>query len=446
MGERIMIEIKSAELDFDTLRARRFGVRPIVDFLQRIYGLENYDYFRKANKARHEIPEETKTAVDERVFDETGKLFRVGWGKGLWYASMLRTNEVINYAGRIYFPDQDRKASLTVNIAFSDNRPSTILERLTQPACVIGEQCRAEQLRQLALAIPCGEEIVSNDGEIKIKLSELNKKLEKEFFVGRSGDPKEFRVYSYHMPGTNKLVGFSHDYREATFPGRLWIKELTYPVREIGIRDDEGRITGVVPVLYDQKIKDFGSLIIKGLYKSHKRPNGTNGGKIQIVPHVEDGLGVRVIPMRGGHPLRDRVAEQLGGNLRKWFGPDNVKEDDDIDPDNGRKDRFLCRRYKVYKEYYQGARPDFEVMIQSLEDFVSQMCEIGKFNPDLGMHDGPAHPLYKLKQVAAVAPDLWPNPVFPIDHSLAKKIASYEIAVSLARAQRIYPPPYEELE
>lgn len=435
--------IERPELNFSILRATGMGTRPVVRYLQEIFGRENYELFRRAGKHEEYIPEEAKQAVDRRVNEQIGRRFGIEWGGGLWIAAMLRANETVNYARGALFPNQDRIASLTANVFFSTNRPSAVLERLTKPARLIGEQLRAEQLRQVAFAVPCAEEIIADKNDTRERLTAMTDSLEGDFFIGRSGDPKTISIFSYHTPGTNELVGLSGEYPDRNFAEGLWVKKLPFPVRKIGIRNTAEEIVEVVPALYDQREKGYGERVIKGLYKSTKS-SALNGGRIEVVCHIEDAVGFRLVIMMGGHPLRDRVAGYLWSKLEALFGAENVIEDDSVDPDNGHPNRFPCRRRKIYEP--GSNRPIFEVIVQSLEDYISTEYEIGRFNKALGRYDGRAHPLYELLKVSTVAPDLWPFPIFGIDIKDATRTASLEHAARLARVYREYPSPYGELE
>ncbi len=417
----------------------RNSIRHISDF----FGREYYEIFRRAGKSGVDIPEEVKQAVDRAVNDKTGEMYGVQWGGGLWIAAMLRANETVKYAHDVLFSRDDRSASLTTNIAWSTNRPSAALEILTKPTRLIGEQCRAEQFRQLTLAVLCAEEIVAGRDNARVRLTKMNDFLEKQFFVGKSGDPKQFHTFSYHTPGTNKLVGLSSQYPDPRFAKELWVKSLYYPVRSIGIKDSEGNLVGTVQALYDQREKGFGEKIIKGLYKSKK--DSLSNGKLEVVRHVEDSLGFRLVIMEGGHPMRDMVTGYLDSKLQQLFGAENIRIEDSVDPDNGCADRFSCRRRKIYEA--GSSTSMLEVIVQSIEDYISQEYEIGRFDCNLGMHDGPGHPLYELKKIAKVAKDIWPPSAFQnLDVVGAKRNASYAKASELARAQRIYPSPYESLE
>lgn len=434
--------VERPELNFDTLRASGMGIRPIALYLYELFGRDNYEAFRVVGKEGKDVDPELKQKVDERVYGQIGARYNILWGRGLWHAAMERADETVNYARKVLFPDQDREASLTTNIFWSTNRPSAALERLTKSAKFIGEQCRAEQLRQLALAVPCADEIIVGKADTRAALTEMNHYLEKEFFIGRSGDPKKVRILSYHAPGTNKLLALSSDYPDQQFPPGFWVKSVSYPVRKIGIRDSAGNIVEVVHALYDQREKGFGERVIKGLYKSKK--DVRSNGKIEVVRHVEDLLGFRLVIMEGGHPMRDQVMGYLESKLGKLFGVKNITKDDSVDPDNGHQERFSCRRRKIFAE--GSTRPLFEAIVQSIEDYIPQEYEIGKFDEKLGMHDGPAHPLYELKKVAKIAPELWPFPVYGIDIADAVKAASFGNAARLAMIQRISPSPYMDLE
>lgn len=418
-----------------------------VRAIKEVFRPENYREFRIAQRRGEDIPEESRHRVDGQVYDKMGERYGVAPDdrEEFWKRAMDLANSTINYARGILFADQERQATLTNDIVWDDGRPSSALEILTMPARLVGEQCRYEQGRKLVLA-GLGAEIIIGyeNGHSKTVLKKVNDFLEKNLFIGRKGDPQNYHTFSYHRPGTNELVGFSSQYPDPNFAEELWVKSLDYPVRTMGIKDEAGEMVPVGQALYDPREKELEALVIKALHRSLKA-NGakSNGGLIETSPYTGDRLGFRLVIMEGGHPLRDRLTAHLEELFKTFDDYDEergIEEDDEPDPDNGNPDRFKSRRRQVYIKNL--TRP-LEVIIQSLEDYVSQLYEVGRFDPEKNMHDGPAHDLYKLGTVVKEAYILWPPTIFPkIRHRESQKSSSFEYATRLGRKQRIYPPPY----
>lgn len=427
-----------------------------VRALKQLFGSDNYDQFRRAGKSEEYIPEMDRQKVDRQVYDQVGEIFAVVRDdrEKFWQQAMRLANSTLDYARGILFADQERQATLTTNIAWSDGRPSSALERLTMPASLIGGQCRYEQGRQVVVGLLCAEVISSNEnGHSKAILSEINDFLEEKLFIGKKGDPKNYHTFSYHAPKTNKLAGFSSRYPDRRFAEELWVKSLDFPVRKVGIRDpaggimevaqgirEAGGIVEVAQVLYDQREKEIEATVVKALQRSlNDARSFPNEGLIETFSYRKDRLGFRLVVMEGERPLRDRVTADLEKLLRTFEGVYDIRSVDEVDQNNGQPNRVEFRRRQVYIE---GLKNPIEVIIQTLRHYISYLYEVGNFNPELGMHDGPAHDLYKLEGVWDVSEYLWPVPVFGIDLAEAKKSASYEYATRLGRKQRIYPSPY----
>lgn len=438
-----MAEIVKPRLIFEVFQPGLRGGALSVRAIKVIFGGDSYDEFRRAGKNEEYIPEMDRQRVDREGYDRFGEMhgIRRGERERFWKRAMELSNKTIDYARGILFADQERQATLTTNIAWSDGRPSSALERLTMPASLIGGQCRYEQGRQIVVGSLCAE-IISEDknGNFKIKLSEINNFLERELFIGKKGDPRKYHTYSYHTPETNELVGFSSRYPDPRFAEGLWVKSLDFPVRRVRMRDAAGTIAEMVPALYDPREKETEAIVVKALQRSLAAARAqSNGGLIETTPYEGDRLGVRLVVMEGERPLRDRLTANLEKLFRRFNGVYDICEDDEVNSNNGQSNRVEFRRRKVYID---GLKHPLEVIIQTLGRYVSQLYEVGNFNPDSGMHDGPAHELYKLDVTFPVAQYFWPYRFFGIDLVDSKKSASYEYATRLGRKQRIYPSPY----
>lgn len=450
----MILEANRSILTFGMFSIGRCAVRLVTSEVRRRFGEENYEIFRRAGKKGEYIPEETRQIVDRQEYDKAGEAHGIENNLAIRERFFIRAMQMslstIDMARGIQFADQDKQASLTADVAWSDRRPSTALQILTMPKKLVGERCKYEQAVQLGIADKCAE-VISMDERHKARtaLPTVHKFFERGLFVDkRKGDPKKIRIFSYHEPGTNKLVGVSNQYPDPKFQDGLWVKELHYPVRSIKITDSAGNREGGAQVLYEQREKDIQSLVIKAMQRSLK-PNKhqlSSEGRIETLHYRGDRLGVRLVPMEGGRPLRDRIIDSLDGLLWTLDGVYHINEDDEVDGCNGDPNRFVARRRNISMRGSEGAfELSLELIVQALEDYISQAYEVGKFNPELGMHDGPAHDLYKLKMVSDIAGYLWPYSIYKIDLAEAKKTASFEYAHRLWRKQRIHPSPYLDL-
>lgn len=433
------------KLTFAMFKPDLAGGRLMTHQLKCFFGPENYDSFRKAGKKGQEVPELDKLRVDREVYDKVGSMFGVAQDRVVefWQRCLTLSNSTVDYARGILFADQDRKATLVTDIErdWDEGRPSDALERLTKSSSAIGEQLRFEQARQLGLGLLCAEIIVDDEnGQSQAVRNRIKRDFYKRGFIrGREGDPKTYRVFSYHETGTNRLLAIS-DLRPSLngFPNALWVKSLDCPARQIAVRNQAGEIEQVVPAIYDPREKKIESMVIKALQKSLLAAK-SSGGVIATAPYVEDRLGLRFVLIHGGRPLRDRVAAEVERFFQGLKGFQGIKPDDDVNVDNGRPDRVHWRRWQVSIE---GLKKPLEVIIQALPDFISYLYEVGNFNPEKGRHDGNAWDFHKLQMVDEVASLLWPFNIHGIDLEEARTLASYEYAGRLGRRGRIIPSAY----
>lgn len=449
-------EICRPPLSFKMLQAGIGGGILVTRAIKDLFGPENYALFRQAGKKQEYIPEEDRLKVDLETYDRVQSIINIRGrsGKGLWNQALELSDQTVGEARYALYADQDRRATLITNIAAGERRPSSILEGLTTPAEFMGRRYKYERGRQLGVALLCAEIIGGDeDGNARRVLDHINWVLERQFFTDKkSGDPKDFQVYSYHTPRSNRLVGMSKTYPDPRFADGLWVKSLEFPVRTIGLRNvADGRHS--VPALYDAREKQTASAVIKALQRSLKATQA-NGGTIETTPYSTDRFGFRLVLMEGGDQLRDQVMAQAENLLRTVDDVVDIKDDDKVNPANGDPYRVRFRRRQVIINDLP--RP-LEVIVQTLPDYIAYQYEVGEFDPELGMHNGQAWILYKLRMVADIAPHLWPPAIFkrrdPMDpRNLvpiiegAKKAASYEYAASLGRKQRIYPSPYLGLD
>lgn len=437
-----MTIVERPTLDFDMFTVSRTGIQLVVAQVRQAFGEENYDDFIRHGKKGQDIPEELAERVNGEMYRKM-ELWCVAQnygGRRLWHEAMKLANSSVNYARRILFPDQDKRGTMTVDIAWSDNRPSTALKILTTPTKLMGPQGKFEQGRELGWAWIGAEVIMADEnGQLARALTRLNDFLASNLFIGRKGDPQNYPVFSYHIPYTNRARGVSNRYPDSQFPRDSWVKELEFPVRTLALRDSDGEIRKI-SVLYDQREKDPEATVIKAKHRSLKTARGNgglNGGFIEVAPYMGDKLGFRLVLMEGDHPLRDRVTFYLEELLKSFEGFESSEENDFVDPRD--PNEFLFRRRNIRVQSL--IRP-IEMQVFTLKDWLDYEYEVGEFDPVKRMHNGLAHDLYKLGEVAEIAEPTWPTPIYRIDHGRETKESSYDYADRLGRKQRIYPLPY----
>ena len=468
LGGEIVPERRKWEVNFAKMTAKGMGIRGVVGEIRDFFGWENYEEFRRANKTgefvyidkdgheRGETRREAKRRVNQEIYEKVGNEYgsEERGRRRFWKQVMLMADETVGVARGILFADQDRKAALTGNSYWDRRTPSSILERLTKPANKIGNRLRSEQYRRLAVGLLCADEMkedVDNDEAVTGALEDMNDYLEKNFFIGKEGDPIDMPIYSYHKPRTNELVGLSSQYLDTDFAEGLWVKYIEYPVRVVGIKDKEGNVVETVKVLYDQDRKEFGARVIKGMQRSRKANGFHPDSRIETTPYGEDKDRFRLVVMYTGNDpeegkrLRDEVTAEFDRVMRERSERYKVEPDDQVDPTNGngKPDRFPQRGRKIS---IKGLKRPIEMRALTLADYISTEYEVGKFDPVLGRHDGRGHAFYKLEQVVAVADGFWDAETFGINIAESVKASSYKHALLLGLEKRIFPSPYKDDE
>lgn len=433
-------------LTFGTFEVGRDGIKLAAAAARDFFGCRNYETFKEASRERAKnggryLSEETRLGVDQAVFDKIGGMFAVRSGEDLWARALKLAYSTVMYARGVFYADQQRQGFFTTNIDWDDGRPSTALERLTLPTRLIGERGKYEQGRQLGLAMLCAELISSDEnGHAKVVLSKLNEYLEDNFFTGRKADTNNYHTYSFHAPHTNRLVALSPKYPDSNFGEELWVKSLEFPVRKVRIQDGLRGIQQIVPVLYISDQKGVESAVIKAKQRSLKDTQETpNGGLIETLPHSPDRYRFKLVVM-GDRYLRDAVTARLESCLKSYDDYEDMEPKDSVKACNGNTNRVEFRRRMIT---VKGLKQRLEGVVQTLEDYITELYEVGEFDPRLGRHNGPAHDLYKLGMVADIAPYLWPIAIYGRDIRADLKVTSYEYANRLGRKQRIYPALFQ---
>ncbi len=457
------------ELTFGLLQPDRRSTAMAVSNQRVLFRSENYNLFKKLGRDIcdiQDIPAEIRQSVDAEVYDRVGEWFDIpdrprNERRKFWYASMNLANHVFDeHVRELLFVSEERQATLTADVKV-DKRPSSILGRLTMPIDKITKQGRYEQGRQLALGWSAAEvlsEIAHMSKDPDDVLTDLHNLFARRAFVGKiGGNNDNAQFYSYHEPETNRLVGISEHYPDQRFDERFWVKAHKEPVRTIELKTETGG-TVHVNVLYDPDQKDLGSLVVKGWHRSLKaaqkaaeevsREAGEEAaksqihkGKIETAPYRGDAIRLRMVPVvfdrQQGDWLRDEISKSSKESIEQWLpGFKDIKPDDEVNKENGDPSRFLARRWKISID---GLSYPIELVIQSLWDYLVQEYEVGRFDSKLGMHNGYAHRLYKLKLIGEMARSFWPPPIFDLDLKEAQANSSSYNAFILRNEKRIHP-------
>lgn len=421
---------EQTSINFGMLKTNREGVLQANRAIKDFFGEHDYDRFKEAHKKGDRVYEEERIVLDRRIEDKVKGMFN---GRGRWYPAMALANQAVNYAQGIFFPEQDRRGTLTNKIQLSDNRPSTALDILTAPSRDFGPLVKFDQGRQLAL-MSLGADLLSNPdiGRVLPVLGSIDAELEERFLVGKKGQTDIFSVLTAHEPGTNKLL----DVRRVDdfyMQAGIWVKALDFPTRTIAIRDESGDIMKKIPALVEYDEKDMAAAVIKAQQRSLKK----NPNCIQGQQHVKDGARFRVVVM-GGRGVRDEVTAYLEKVLRTIDGVKDVRNDDNLQPQGDRKRPVMNKRWVDHAGLINGA----ELQVYALPDYLTEQFESGIWSPKLNMHDGPDHDHYKLGMIGDIAPYLWPYALHKVNLAEAQRVSSFEFAGRLARKLRVHPDPY----
>lgn len=449
--EGIMKRGIESPLTFDLYKTGQQSIVLVNRLIKERFGPENYRLFKEAGRSaaklglrRPVISEEDRQRVDRRVYDEFGLAFGVEahLRESLWRRSIsLGGIGTVNYARRILYPDQEKRATLTTDITSDDWRPASALEILTMPTKMISPVCKYEQAVVLGFTLLAGELIAETDSSsLRAILKDLHNFFTDYLFLDRKGETTDYHIYSYHRPKTNELVGLG---KTADPPEQgLSVKSLSYPARKLRIIDSEMQVREVL-ALYEPREKEIGSAVLKAKERSlqeSKKP--FSNGTIEITPYRSDYFGFQFVVMEGGRPMRDLVIRNLEVLMRLVYGDlVNIKPKDKVKSSHGSPDRVQFRRDEVTIKRLDQS---IEIIVYDLKDYIASEYEIGKFDERLNRHDGPMRSLYKLDIVGDVAGYIWPYVLFGMDHKEAKIAASYAYAASARRKQRIYPSPEED--
>lgn len=436
--------IERPELKFTVYDPTRGGRLAAGQEIRRFFGEDNYAYFKEAGRKERPIPDGVRKRVNQEIYNKVGSLLGLKtnprFRARFWRQAMEEAVNTINFARGVLFADQERQATLTTNITWEPGNPATVLERLTKPSKLISQRLRTEQGLVLGLACLSAEEMSSEDNGKALKvLDRLNNFLEDQVFLGQEGETQWYEVYSVHEPRTNELIGFSAEYPCPQSRKGRWVKRLNYPVRLVGIKDEQGGLSEAVPVLYDPGTKDMASRVVKGMRKSWVAAGREiQNGVIETSAHVQDQSRFRWVVM-GDREERDRVAIYLKSLLERFPGVTEVRPDHDVNYDEVRPNRPEFMRWQAE---IKGLKNPIEAQVIALEDWVTSQYHVGKFDKSTGMHNGTAHELHKLAMVADVAWMIWGRMLSTEELKRHKKSASYEYVTRLGRKERVYPSPY----
>lgn len=437
--------IEKPELRFIVYDPTREGKLAAGQEIRRFFGEGNYDDFKQAGRTGNSIPNGRRKGVNLEIYDKVGDILglkpSLRFRAQFWRQAMEEAVNTINFARGVLFADQERQATLTTNITWEPGSPATALERLTKPSKSISRRLREEQGLVLGIACLSAEELSSSDNGKGLKtLNRLNNFLEDQAFIGKEGETERYEIYSVHEPWTNRLVGFSGEYPSLQDREGRWVKFLNFPVRLVGVKDEQGELSEVIPVLYDPGTKDMASRVIKGMRKSWVAAGREiQNGVVETSAHVQDQSRFRWVVM-GDRGERDRAALYLKSLLERFPGVTEVKPDHDVNPDGARPNRPEFMRWQAE---IKGLKNPIEAQVIALEDWVSAQYHVGEFDENIGMHNGAAHEFHKLFNVAEIAWMIWGRRLGPEELKEHTRAASYEYATRLGRKERVYPSPYD---
>lgn len=310
---------------------------------------------------------------------------------------------VIRYFGELV-PDLAVEWELKDEIADLSERPSDLLRLLFQSPDNIDPILAYEAQRHVTGMYQIGMVNARTlNGRLRTVLSDVNRLLNGELFVGPEGHGDRIFLESFHDDETNTVVGF---------PDRNDRRPLTAHLKRIPM--DVRQTRGAGAVRTRSRKKDDSVAIIKSWVKALE-----NGGTIHIDDAVQDSIGREYVLMDDSIPpeqFADLVVSVIesGAGSDLWEIPKiaNVEHDDEADEDRGQSPEpsFNARR----KIWFEGIPTPIELKFYNRETYLNSVLEVGTRNIETGLYMGRSHDLFELRRSRIVVRVPFPQEIYPI--------------------------------
>jgi hypothetical protein len=348
---------------------------------------------------------------------------------------------------------QARNANSVINYALGHAAPRLrgVLGLKTEQGQVITKPERAfrfrfgdvhprsqwEQRRQDLLKVLTGEfDTYIRISGIERHLENASEIIDTNLFSGLEGEStrRDFSIiYDKTTNEVRRIYDLAHyeKYRIPYDPETERVDDLPLEMRQF-------KESGLY-ALFDPRIKDIPAAVVKSLKKALGRKYETDPTKdhdptIYPLEDAKDVLGMKFVVDTGANGVVDETeADQIA--MRALFQVFDVLVDGglsativDVEEDhdtNGTADQSKKVKYKRIQVKAMGDNNlpiTFEIMVQTLKDYLNGERMIGNINPDTGRRDGPWHDGYNTERLLlrndevqtsqSVLNLLWPSSIY----------------------------------
>lgn len=309
-----------------------------------------------------------------------------------FYRSQLnRANKVIEYLTNMLALPKGI-FSLRNEVKVFPDYPS---QRLSQIADTnVDTVLRYETSRQMILAYlasPLDQRASSE--KIQTRLFNFQDFLDKNLYVGKTGQTEKRVVFSQHDNHTNTTLNFDFEnHKKIKKKKDAHLKKETFDVRKTNVQGIE--------VLTNMRHKGENESIIKAIMKAVK-----NHKPIDILESVRDSIGMKFAIM-GNDVVRDAFIKEFEEMVKKYRDFDRIEVDDSPDGDRGQNQSSFKRRRQIY---LKGLSIPVEVIFYSTPEYLDSEYEVGKD------FKGKAHDLYDMRRLGTAAKILFLEEIYGLD-------------------------------
>lgn len=360
-----------------------------------VIGRGRRDLYRKASDGI--LPEDTADEIDKFVFGSLKRRYHLPDRTDLrefYLQQQKHAIDVVDYFGEI-LPDVARDLELKDEISLLSDKPTDLIRLIFRPPASIDPVLAYEVGRHIYLSHISGMiHARTLNGRLRTRLSDVHHLLNEKLFEGPEGAGEKYLLKSYHDDDTNEVVGFPDGSRR---PLTAHLKVIPLTVRRI-----DGELIYTSPRKKNDRVA-----ILKAIAKAQN-----NNGVINVDGDVQDPTGMMFVPIGNGvtpDQLADSVVSVIESDSRSKV---EKVEDDQLNTDRGQSPRYkhTCRRI-----WFRDVPAPLDLIFQTRENYLNSILEVGTRNPETGLYEGRAHPLFERRRARKVESSIFPPKVYPID-------------------------------
>lgn len=309
-----------------------------------------------------------------------------------FYRSQLnRANKVIEYLTNMLALPKGI-FSLRNEVKVFPDYPSQRLSQITDTN--VDTVLRYETSRQMILAYlasPLDQRAASE--KIQTRLFNFQDFLDKNLYVGKTGQTEKRVVFSQHDNHTNTTLNFSFENHKKIKRKRdAHFKKETFDVRKTNVQGIE--------VITNMRHKGENESIIKAIMKAVK-----NHKPIDILESVRDSIGMKFAIM-GNEDVKDAFIGEFEEMIKKHRDFDRIEVDDNPGGDRGQNQSSFKSRRQIY---LKGLSIPIEAIFYSASEYLDSEYEVGKD------FKGKAHDLYDMRRLGTAAKILFMEEIYGAD-------------------------------